>query len=704
MKNLSKFLYSLLPLAAIGAISLFYSCADPIPGDDPGSDPPSYEGEGVLATSIKPLDTKSTRADDGTSPALPTENRVVSARVILFDNNLEIASLADCKNIEYSGSGWTWEFDAGTYIAPNNTIACNFEITGDEFDPVISFYWTNLPVDSYFLFVVLNPQGTSPGEMLDYYGPDGGNTLFAMLGDNTGTNAYKLLVPDYNFTTRSNPVNLFTPAVFNQYDPAVDGSYTFADIAYDRISNAFCGGITSPFVNLSPNAASGNLTGPADIADKLKMVMMNADGLVEVNPTHFHESIDKALSNPLSVNVERAVAKVAVFNETGMQLTQSTNWAGMPDDFYELSNGARIWKNIYWTTDIISMTPFLMRVPANLAPNAPDNGTYGSEIPSSPRKYRYAEKSYKYASWQYELDHGMTEEEIEEDHEQYPDDYPRPETYFLSQRYMRTGPDKERWWNNMPASTSPDGWETWEYVTENTMDASNQYGDITTSVMLMAYYIPSDDSYIVNSELPTGYTDLSGQDQQIIPEDETASYYMFNGLALAKDVLARLYDTYFGYGLTQRPVPTDGDLAPLQGLDMAFDMIAERYRKWYNRKNSSDPTGDFLKAEHVFTDWFCNPVAGPLSYSGLNYYPGCLHSYPIPIPHFDSSLSPEFMGYGRYGVVRNNVYKISVTGINGPGRPANLPFDGMVDNRAGSNVNMNFKVEPWDIKTLNYDL
>lgn len=692
----------------IAAVS-FTSCASDsaTSGGSSGAGPfPS--GRGFLASSIDVDDALRARSGDGVSVGLPEESRVVSACVILYDipvrwqDKPKIVSLARFSDIDYNGGDWTWTYESVEDVMPDDNVYFNFDISGDEFAPKISFGWGNLPVARYDLVVMLNPKGDKANQMLEYLVEESDPSLrnyYELLADVNGS--YKIVNGEY--PNGDYGVRFFNEATKNDY--MSNSNYAFAGEVETTIANAFCGGITSPFVNVGAGSAPGNYTTATDLQENLKFFMMNADGIVRISASDFYDTDEKAASNPVKVNVERAVAKVAVFNDTGMSLTRLDSWQGGQDDFYVLPNGAKIWKNVYWTCDVISMFELLMRYPSNVAPATPPlymNGNMG-ETPQTPRKYRYALPLYSEKSWQRQRMQGY-------------DPYGEPPAVYYMTQFFRPSADiieEGRWWNDMAASAEQDQWVTWEYVPENAVSNNYAFGDVTTSVMLMGYYIPQDDDYIVNSELPDTHRDksASASDQEIIPGVEANSYFMFNGTALAQDVVKRLYDLYYGMAADAEGGPMSavgvpvGQFPVLNGLETAFEMIGQKYADWYKQIHGADPDGDMKKAEHVFADWFCNRDAGgPVACAGLNYYSRCLHVYPVPIPHFGAELSPEFSGYGKHGVVRNNVYKLSVKSINGPGKPAYMTYEGWADNSMGYDLETLFTVEDWVALPLNFDM
>ena len=76
------------------------------------------------------------------------------------------------------------------------------------------------------------------------------------------------------------------------------------------------------------------------------------------------------------------------------------------------------------------------------------------------------------------------------------------------------------------------------------------------------------------------------------------------------------------------------------------------------------------------------------------------------IRHFDDTMSAQEMGYGRYGVVRNNIYKINIKKISQPGEPTvvNEKDNGKKDDPSKVFVAFEVTVNPWIVRTQDISL
>lgn len=85
---------------------------------------------------------------------------------------------------------------------------------------------------------------------------------------------------------------------------------------------------------------------------------------------------------------------------------------------------------------------------------------------------------------------------------------------------------------------------------------------------------------------------------------------------------------------------------------------------------------------------------------GVCYYQSNL------IRHFNDDQSSATMGYGRYGVVRNNIYKINITKITQPGEPTVVPDKDNKKKDDPSKVYVAFDVtiNPWIVRTQDISL
>lgn len=93
----------------------------------------------------------------------------------------------------------------------------------------------------------------------------------------------------------------------------------------------------------------------------------------------------------------------------------------------------------------------------------------------------------------------------------------------------------------------------------------------------------------------------------------------------------------------------------------------------------------------------------------VNFYLNGINYYTTTIRHFTdgqvSWQSGEPLKYGRYGVVRNNIYKLTVNSIKGPGSPViEQPDPEIPDDKTKNYIAVRVNVEPWLVREQSVDL
>lgn len=100
-------------------------------------------------------------------------------------------------------------------------------------------------------------------------------------------------------------------------------------------------------------------------------------------------------------------------------------------------------------------------------------------------------------------------------------------------------------------------------------------------------------------------------------------------------------------------------------------------------------------------------VAASGTFNGIKAYKdGACYYQTNLIRHFNDSQSGKDMGYGRYGVVRNNIYKINISKISQPGEPdvVNEKDDDENDDPTKVFVAFDITVNPWIVRTQDISL
>lgn len=186
-----------------------------------------------------------------------------------------------------------------------------------------------------------------------------------------------------------------------------------------------------------------------------------------------------------------------------------------------------------------------------------------------------------------------------------------------------------------------------DYVLENTMAAAEQWEDVTTRILVQGNYVPA------------GFT--NGE-----------SYYYYAGAAFKHEDLYRMFTNRSLWPTT--PTGLRDAVTALQGqhgYDFNVDTVPGN--------SLADPNGK------------------------LHFYKNGINYYSVLIRHFDDDYSLGDMNFGRYGVVRNNMYKITLNSINGPGKPV-IPDPEGPDDKKQSYISAYVQVLPWVVRTQNVDM
>ena len=154
--------------------------------------------------------------------------------------------------------------------------------------------------------------------------------------------------------------------------------------------------------------------------------------------------------------------------------------------------------------------------------------------------------------------------------------------------------------------------DNYVYTFENTMAVDNQYRNTTTRVVIAGNYIPN-----FKSIMPT----------------EPINFYTFNGNIYDDDDME-----YYSRNLSSAP----------SNLRNAMNTVIQ------NRGND------------IF---YSSTIKDSFSEAGINYYKDGVCYYTAMIRHFDDSQGAYFRAYGRWGLVRNNVYRLTLSSINAIGSP-----------------------------------
>lgn len=376
-------------------------------------------------------------------------------------------------------------------------------------------------------------------------------------------------------------------------------------------------------------------------------LMSNFAGLVDVAASDIKSSKEEAELNRVSVSVERAVAKVIV---TLGSTFVANSPAVSPSD-------------VYWQVDVINKETYWMRKQTKMLNGSgglvdetayTGNGSGFVGVLPANRDLMYAESpgfsQISAAYWDYETN--VLSNTL---------GYSRPTPYSKHSTISTS---------DVTISPSETGSETWAYVTENTMRAEEQWEDVTTSVVVKAEYRPATTSF----------------NRVLAPSEH---YYVvlgrvFSGAEL--DIIADTGNPLFDATNTWPEIEAvNPDLAGFQTF----------IQKTATKNGIGASTNYTANSKTVSDKYADSDFTIIYNYDDVNYYN-------VPIRHYSDILQGSKMAYGRYGVVRNNVYKVTINKIDQPG-DITIPERKDPDDKT-SWLGVEFEILEWVIREQGVDL
>ena len=217
-----------------------------------------------------------------------------------------------------------------------------------------------------------------------------------------------------------------------------------------------------------------------------------------------------------------------------------------------------------------------------------------------------------------------------------------------------------------PALTGTFGYEdaNGQYCLENTMDAPRQKHNGTTSFVLSGTWTPADHD---------GITFTAGE-----------TWYSYQGFTFTKTKMVEYK------GIVEDAA--QNDKLEINGTPAGFKAALKAALNSTTNKLTVDAQGD---------------VTASGTFEGIKAYKnGACYYQTNLIRHFNDTQSGKEMGYGRYGVVRNNIYKINISKISQPGEPdvVNEKDDEEDDDPTKVFVAFDITVNPWIVRTQDISL
>lgn len=392
----------------------------------------------------------------------------------------------------------------------------------------------------------------------------------------------------------------------------------------------------------------------------------------------------EAENNPAAeVYVERAVAKVQVTaaKASGNLDEPNGNTSSANDDINinggsvteenEESSSGRAWTIMGWTLNNTNTKSYLVR-------NADETTTWAT--------YNNDSKGYRFI--------GTSEVAAGAGYRTYWGKDPNYDTD------PATGDLYAPWYDANPTNLT--ALDKSLYCLENTFNVAHQNQDETTAVIVAAQFNKGSDFYTLRGVTTTFY-DKTNLDKAV-------------KAAFMNDPVTK---AAIEAGLTSENEFGEDDIASITySTDAAgsWEVTAITYNENTAAKFENSTIPETLQANGDAYN------AGIANATGLNIecYKGGMAYYPVLIKHFGDELTPwksdnvqdgvsypgddsEKNWLGRYGVLRNNWYKINVTNISNLGS-ATVPEIMSPDDPANSYISVQINVLSWAVRTQNVEL
>lgn len=138
-----------------------------------------------------------------------------------------------------------------------------------------------------------------------------------------------------------------------------------------------------------------------------------------------------------------------------------------------------------------------------------------------------------------------------------------------------------------------------------------------------------------------------------------------------------------------------------KGVYMSYDQLALKFNEARNGNSTDEsmnmPSGWKETVAQLYNNSVKvnNTTAESFDRYGLKFYKDGVCNYLIPIRHFTDAQQPKLNAYGRYGVVRNHLYKITINSVSGPGTLGDPPLDDTPADLTPTYISSNITVLPW---------
>ena len=360
-------------------------------------------------------------------------------------------------------------------------------------------------------------------------------------------------------------------------------------------------------------------------------LMSNFAGLVNVTKDDIYDTEFEAEAAPVKLDVERAVAKVTLSVADNLKTASA-------------ALGATIGE-IKWDVDVVNKKTFWMRNAAPMLDKASISS--GAVTPTIPEVAITTNRIYMYAvdpNWDgfsHSCNPALTAPLTDEF------------TYKSGTAALSLLP-----------STSDEPVNA--YVTENTMDASEQWEDVTTCVLISAVITPK--TTFFKETLASG-----------------APYFLYRNMAFTfKDI----QQIHAAYSNPETMITSAGKTWKVLTEEVANASILLLPGILESMKGSGDFNG-YTAVPTTSKDVVKSK--GTVSF----FAAGAPNYYYVPIRHFRDEFQGEPMAYGRYGVVRNSWYNLFLNAVKNYGT-AEIPKERPdPDDKDESWLSVEFTILPW---------
>lgn len=397
-------------------------------------------------------------------------------------------------------------------------------------------------------------------------------------------------------------------------------------------------------------SAAAFIEGPGNSQDNF--MMGNWQELVLLPQSSIADSKTGAEGSAINIFVERAVAKVMV--GIGAAAAGGGNVVGDPGKTIAgLATGATV-SDIKFVLDVLNKNTYLIRKKAQ-AVRTPSGATtnaaiLGDEWPNPlSRHYHYATDP----NWT-----GISER----------DGAVSIAPGVIANNFAYVLPSST-WTDITTHQTNYTDYST-GYVLENTMEAEEQYRDVTTAVLFQMKYSPDESS--LDRTSAGGTTEAIGTGN---------AYFAYKNYVFTAQDFDDVLDGTFTVTTT-----SPADIRSFLTADVLNALKAEM-------AIAGNFVGNLPSASETFA--FNESISGN-DYTVQFIDANQINYYRAPIRHYDNEIQARNMAYGRFGVVRNNVYLLHLDAVNGPGA-AEIDYGGPDEEEHGY-ISVKFEILPWVIR------